>query len=116
MYVEMDNGMFNKRTDTSKRVKHIKECCKLSERRESQAIDLLLTRFENQFLFQLIHLVAKEFHLFTFSSCIEVFENLFLQNPSDYLRVQLNKELVYDTTCSVMIPENLQVVVSRPNH
>ena len=110
MYFEMNNGVFNQRTDTSKRIKHIQECCQLSQTRESQAIDLLLSRFENQFLFQLVHLIAKEFNLYTFSSCVEVFESQFLQNPSDYMRVQLNKELVYDKSCSVVIPESLYVI------
>lgn len=105
----MDDENFNRSTNTRKRVKRIDECCQLSKHRESQAVDLLLSRLECQFLFQLLHLLTKEFRLFTFSFCMEALDTGFIKESNVYIQGQLKKEVVYDKSCSRVIPEKNQV-------
>ena len=91
------------------RTKRISQCCSVSHKRESQAIDLLLTRYENQFLSQYIGLISQNVNWYSFSYCLETFENEFIQNANGYIQIQLQKEFTYDKSCPKVIPENLYV-------
>ena len=109
LYTDVDENEFNRCTNTKKRVKRICECCQLSKQRESQAVDLLLSRLECQFLFQLLHLLSSEFRLFTFSYCVETLDSHFIKEGNVYIQGQLKKELIYDKTCPHVIPSKYHV-------
>lgn len=106
-------SIFNRRTDIGMRTKRISQCCSVSHKRESQAIDLLLTRYENQFLSQYIGVISQNVNWYSFSYCLETFENEFIQNANGYIQIQLQKEFTYDKSCPKVIPENLYVFFSK---
>lgn len=109
--MEADTKIFNRRTDIGMRTKRISQCCSVSHKRESQTIDLLLTRYENQFLSQYIGLISQNVNWYSFSYCLETFENDFIQNANGFIQIQLQKEFTYDKSCPRVIPENLYVLI-----
>ena len=103
--------MFNERTDIGRRCRRIQQCCEISKKRESQTIDLLLCRYENQFLFEYIGLISQDKNYYSFENCLNTFDKYFVQNANNYVQIQMKKELVYDKSCPKIIPENLYVCV-----
>ena len=91
------------------RVKRINECCNVSEKRESQAVDMLLSYFENVFLFQLIGQVDNHPKLFTFRDCLEAFKN-FVRTAPPLLQRELHRQLTFAKNYPIL-PENQQVVL-----
>ena len=93
------------------RVKHVEEACLVSENHESQAIDLILSQFENQFLIQYLYLIAKEFNFYSFSYSLDCYNANFIAKANSYIQLQLEKPLVYDKSCPTVLPENAMVYI-----
>lgn len=87
----------------------------MSKKRESQTIDLLIARLENEFLFDYIALIQDDINLYSFSFCLEAFDTDFIRDSNDFVKIQLKKELIYDKSCSKVIPPNLRVVYKLEN-
>lgn len=107
-YQVVDEKLFNQRTDVVMRVKRINECCSVSEKREAQAVDMLLSHFENVFLFQLIGQVDKYPNLFTFRDCLEAFKN-FVRTAPPLMQRELHRNLDFAKNYPIL-PENQQVL------
>ena len=107
----LDETAFNQRTNLNMRRKRIMQCCSVSKRRESEAIDLILSKVEMDFLLNLIKLSDPEPRLYTLDSCIEVFNENFVKDCPYYIQMQMNKKVRYAKGCHQILPENQRVVV-----
>ena len=111
----MDEAAFNQRTNLNLRRKRILQCCTVSKRRESEAIDLILSKVEMDFVLNLIKLSDPEPRLYTLDSCIEVFNENFVKNCPYYIQLQMNKKVRYAKGCHQILPENQRVGICLLN-
>ena len=90
------------------RTKRITQCCEVSKKRESEATDLLLARFENSFLFELLSLIDNQPNLFSFGQCVQTYNECFASTASGFIQRQLNRQLVYAKNSDIL-PKSQQV-------
>lgn len=91
------------------RSRWISKSCELGHSRETQAVDLLLSRLEISFLFQLLYEADASPDLFSFYVYEKEFEASFLQNCSEYIGIQLEKSLGFVKGCKSPLPANQRV-------
>lgn len=84
----------------------------MSERRETQGIDLVIAKMEYSFLKEYLDQIDMAPHMYTFSSVVDVFYSEYLCQCPDFMKKKFAVPVVYSGKCTSALPENQRVGIA----
>lgn len=108
-YHTIDLEIYNRRTNEEMRTKRLRQIIQVSEKREAQAIDLVIANLELKFFKEYVGMIDQCPNMYTFQDVDDTFNEEFLWVCPEYMQRRIGVPVTFCKDCKTILPENLKV-------